>query len=93
MKTIHLQVLSPEKTLYEGEVTQVTLPGTLGQFTCLPGHAPLVSSLEKGVVSFAYNPSGNAGESTERFISIRSGFAEIKQNKMVVCVEKVEKQA
>ena len=40
-----LEILSPERTLFSGEVESVTLPGTLGEFTVLRHHAPLISSL------------------------------------------------
>lgn len=39
---LQLNIVSPEKELFNGEVSQVTLPGLLGQFTILPNHAPIV---------------------------------------------------
>lgn len=47
-----LEILSPERTLFSGEVESVTLPGTLGEFTVLRHHAPLISSLTAGEVRF-----------------------------------------
>lgn len=43
-----LRIVSPEKVLYKGEVQMVRLPGTVGQFTILDHHAPLVSTLTAG---------------------------------------------
>jgi F-type H+-transporting ATPase subunit epsilon len=49
---LQLNIVSPEKELFNGEVSQVTLPGLLGQFTILPNHAPIVSSLKKGEIIY-----------------------------------------
>lgn len=48
MKKLHLNIVSPEKELFNGEVESVTLPGTMGSFSILPQHAPIVSSLGTG---------------------------------------------
>ena len=40
MKELHLSIVSPEKSVFDGEVKIVTLPGTVGLFSILPGHAP-----------------------------------------------------
>ena len=45
-----LKIVSPERVEFDGEVGSVTLPGTLGSFEVLTGHAPIISSLEKGKV-------------------------------------------
>ena len=42
MKELHLSIVSPEKSVFDGEVKIVTLPGTVGSFSILPGHAPIV---------------------------------------------------
>ena len=47
-KELHLTVVSPERTVYDGKVLSVTLPGEVGSFQILPGHAPLISSLGAG---------------------------------------------
>ena len=47
-----LEILSPERTLYSGEVERVTLPGALGEFTVLRRHAPIISALVKGEVKY-----------------------------------------
>ena len=48
MKELHLNIVSPEKEVFNGEVKSVTLPGTSGVFSILPQHAPIVSSLQEG---------------------------------------------
>jgi len=47
---MNLQVLTPDKTIYEGEVDSVIVPGSKGSFEVLHNHAPIVSSLNKGEV-------------------------------------------
>ncbi len=76
-----LKVISPEKVIFTGEVESVIVPGTLGEFEILVGHAPLISSLEKGVVT--YLPKG--GEKTQ--LDIMGGFVEVQKNEISLCVE------
>jgi len=75
-----LELISPEKILFSGEVELVTLPGSLGSFTILPGHAAIISTLEKGKLIYR-----TGGKDTE--IKIESGFVEGKQNQITVCIE------
>ncbi len=75
-----LLLLSPEKTLFDGEVKSVTLPGTKGIFTVWEHHAPLLSTLGKGKVVC------KAG-GIERYFQINGGFVEVKNNVISVCVE------
>ena len=76
-----LKVISPEKIIFTGQVDSVVVPGTLGEFEILVGHAPLISSLEKGVV--IYQPTG--GEKTR--LDIMGGFVEVQKNEISLCVE------
>lgn len=75
-----LTIISPEKTLFEGEVQAVFLPGTKGAFEVLSHHAPVISSLAKGSVSWRI---GGELES----IDIASGFMKFQDEQMSVCVE------
>ena len=52
MKELHLSIVSPEKSIFDGDVKIVTLPGMIGSFSILPGHAPIVSSLKAGTLSY-----------------------------------------
>ena len=52
MKKLSLNIISPEKEIYNGEVESVTLPGMAGAFTILPQHAPIVSSLRAGKLTY-----------------------------------------
>ncbi len=73
-------VLSPEKEIFKGEADRVKVPGAGGQFEILNGHAPIVSSLDHGVVSI----TKAGGESVS--IAIRQGFVEVLQNEVSVLV-------
>ncbi len=77
---ISLTVLTPEKTLLEKLVSKVELPGTKGRFMVLYNHEPLISSLDEGQV--VYESEGV----TER-ISVKDGFVEVHDNKVIVCAE------
>ena len=76
-----LEILSPKRTLYNGDVDVVTLPGTLGRFTILQDHAPMISSLKEGIIRI----KPYEGEEVE--LSIKGGFVEVKRNQVSVCVE------
>lgn len=75
-----LDVISPERTLVHAAVEAVELPGTKGRFVVLLDHAPLISSLEKGVIAY------RNGEGTDK-VAISSGFVEVNDNHVVACVE------
>ena len=75
-----LDVISPERTLVHAAVEAVELPGTKGRFEVLLDHAPLISSLEKGVIDY------RNGEGTDK-VAISSGFVEVNDNHVVACVE------
>lgn len=77
---LRLRIIAPDRLVFEGEVESVTLPGTVGAFTVLNNHAPIITSLEKGRIS--YNGANGPGK-----VAVRSGFAEVKDNVLSVCVE------
>jgi F-type H+-transporting ATPase subunit epsilon len=77
---ISLHIVSPEGTLVEQAVSAVTLPGTIGPFEVLKNHAPIISSLEKGDIVYV-------SEGAERRLPIASGFVEVHDNQVDVCVE------
>ena len=77
---MNVSILSPLKTLFQGEAISVNLPGKIGAFTVLENHAPIVSTLDKGVITIT-----NKEENTE--IEIVSGFVEVHDNEITICVE------
>ena len=80
MDKIKLHILSPEGTLVEAEVSQVTLPGVVSAFTVLKDHAPLITALVRGDIRYV-----EAG--AEKRIPVREGFVEVKDNTVSCCVE------
>ena len=78
---MQLQLITPEKILFEGDASYVAVPGTLGDFGVLLGHEPFISTLRPGVVGVDLA----TGEKKE--FSVESGIAEITPEKCVLLVE------
>ena len=77
-----LKVLTPEGAVFEGAVEAVFLPGTKGRFEVLPGHAPIISSLDAGSVTWR-------SEGKESEISIKTGALILDKNELKLCVQTV----
>ena len=73
MATFHFDLVSPEKLLFSGEVDQVDVPGSEGEFGVLAGHAPLVSSLRPGIMRVTVN------NETQNMV-VLGGFAEMSSD-------------
>lgn len=78
---LRLRIVSPEKVEFDGEVESVLVPGTLGSFEILNDHAPIISSLEKGMVEYATREG-------KQQLMILGGFVEVQKNVVSLCVEK-----
>lgn len=78
---LKLKIVSPERVEFDGEVESVFVPGTLGRFEVLIGHAPIISSLENGIVEYVKAD----GERVQ--LEISGGFAEVQKNKVSLCIE------
>ena len=70
MATFHFDLVSPEKLLFSGEVTQVDVPGSEGDFGVRAGHAPIVTTLRPGILVI-YRDGG------ELRVVVNGGFAEV----------------
>ena len=70
MTTFHFDLVSPEKLLFSGEVEQVDVPGSEGEFGVLAGHAPLVTTLRPGILVIR-------GERDALRVVVDAGFAEV----------------
>lgn len=81
MADFHFSLVSPEKELYAGEAAAVSIPGTEGTFEALPGHAPFMSTLSPGILSF----KGQQGE--EQRFYVRGGFADVTSTGVTVLAE------
>ena len=78
---MHLEIITPDRKLFDGEVTQVQLPGSKGSFTILNNHAPIISTLESGIIK-VQDTSGR-----EHSFKTNGGVVENLSNKIVVLVE------
>ena len=74
-----LTIVSPERILFQGVAKSVTVPGTKGEFEVLNQHAPIISSLKAGKLSYQ--------SSEKQTINILGGFIEVANNEVSVCVE------
>ncbi|ETZ24042.1 MULTISPECIES: ATP synthase F1 subunit epsilon [Pedobacter] len=77
-----LEILTPDKKVFEGDVTAVTVPGTMGSFQILHDHAPIISTLEDGPVIIKCK----TGDQT---FTIKGGVVEVLKNKIIVLAEGV----
>jgi F-type H+-transporting ATPase subunit epsilon len=79
---MNLEILTPEKKLYSGNVYGVQLPGISGLFEVLEKHAPLVSALKAGRLKVLRDRSNHTS-----FFDIQGGFVEVINNNVTVLVE------
>jgi F-type H+-transporting ATPase subunit epsilon len=78
--TFHFSLVSPERELFSGDVSQVDAPGVEGEFGVLPKHAPFMTTLKPGVVKIY-----EAGEITPVFV--RGGFADVTPEGLTILAE------
>ncbi len=78
---LNLRVITPTATLCDCKVEKISLPGALSPFTILENHAPIVSLLQKGKVSYTTE------DGAEHTLSISSGFVKMESNRAELCVE------
>jgi F-type H+-transporting ATPase subunit epsilon len=76
-----LEITTPDKKVFSGDVNLVQLPGTSGSFEILNDHAPLISTLTKGKIKIIDE------EKKTQFFEINSGVVEVLKNKIVVLAE------
>ena len=79
-----LEILTPERKIFSGDVFGVQLPGISGLFEILDRHAPMVSALKAGKLKILKDKSSSSS------YSIQGGFVEILNNKTTVLVEGAE---
>jgi F-type H+-transporting ATPase subunit epsilon len=80
-----LEILTPERKIYQSEVYGIILPGVQGYFELLDNHAPIVASLGNGNMKVLKDKNNNVEE-----YKINGGFVEMSNNKTVVLVESAE---
>jgi len=78
---MNITVLSPDKEIFQGEITSVKVPGTSGQFEVLSNHAPIVSSLDDGQVRIIKS------DGERMTFKIERGFIEVLNNEVSLLVQ------
>ncbi len=82
--TFQLEIVTPEKKVVETTAEEVQIPGKNGYLGVLPGHAPLITELAVGEITFREN-------STEQHLAVAWGFAEVLPNKVTILAESAER--
>jgi F-type H+-transporting ATPase subunit epsilon len=86
-KAFTLEIVTPVRVVFQGEVTSFSAPGTLGGFQVLYNHAPLLSSLGIGIIKV------RDVEGRDALYATAGGFVEVKDNRAVVLAESAETSA
>ena len=76
-----LEIITPEKKVYEGDVKSVLLPGTNGKFEILNNHAPIISTLTAGQVRIINN------NDKKELFDINGGVIEMQNNKIIILAD------
>lgn len=80
---MYLEIVTPDKKVFGGDIESVTLPGADGSFGVLKNHAPIIATLAKGTVKVT-----DAKKAIENF-EINGGVVEVLNNKIIVLAERV----
>jgi F-type H+-transporting ATPase subunit epsilon len=83
MSTLRLEIVTPERKLYEEDVNMVVVKGQAGELGILPNHIPLVTPLKIAPVKAKKN-------GTEEWIAVHGGFMEVRKDKVVILAEAAE---
>lgn len=79
---MYLEIITPDRTVFEGEVESAKFPGSEGSFQVLENHAPMISSLGRGTVTYK-NKAG------EHELEVDGGVVEVLKNKVILLAESV----
>jgi F-type H+-transporting ATPase subunit epsilon len=84
MAELYLEIISPSKIVYKGNILSVTIPGTLGSFQVLKNHAPLLSTFEIGLVKI------KESENSTKYFATGGGTVEVLNNNILVLADSLE---
>ncbi len=84
LNSMHLEILTPEKKIFEGEVKIATFPGADGSFQVMDNHAPLISLLKEGTVVYK-------GKDLNNNLNITGGVVEVLSNKVILLADGLAK--
>ncbi len=76
-----LEIITPDKKIFEGDIKSIRVPGKKGSFQVLKDHAPIISTLENGLVYIVDQ------EGKETNLEINGGVIEVKMNKIILLAE------
>ena len=82
MSTIHVDVVSAEESIFEGEAEFVALPGESGELGILPQHTPLITRIKPGAVRIKV-----PGRADEEFVFVAGGILEVQPNRVTVLAD------
>lgn len=82
MHTFHVDVVSAEESIFEGEAEFVALPGESGELGILPQHTPLITRIRPGAVRIKV-----AGRAEEEFVFVAGGILEVQPNRVTVLAD------
>jgi len=83
-KVLNLEIVTPTKVIFKGDVISFSAPGVMGGFQILYNHAPMLSEIGVGVVKLQ-QPNGS-----ETFYATSGGFVDVLNNRVIVLAETVE---
>lgn len=83
-EVLYLEIITPAKTVYKGNIESVTIPGVKGTFQVLKNHAPLISVFEVGLVKVKEN------DNTTKYFATGGGTAEVLKNNVLVLADSLE---
>ncbi len=78
---MHIEIITPDATIFNGEVSLAQFPGKDGSFEILNLHAPIVSVLKKGKIKLVDQ------EKQTRYFDVKGGIIEVRQNRIIVLAE------
>jgi F-type H+-transporting ATPase subunit epsilon len=81
---MRIDIITPDKKIYEGEIKSVRVPGKKGSFQVLKDHAPIISTLESGSV-FMVEENGD-----QKVFEVSGGVIEVKANKIILLADSVK---
>ncbi len=81
---IYIEIVTPEKILYQGEITRISAPGAYGEFQALPEHAPFFTSLEIGKMYM------DTADGENQWAAVHGGYFQIMDNRATVLADNAE---
>ncbi|MDR1330984.1 MAG: F0F1 ATP synthase subunit epsilon [Tannerella sp.] len=81
---LQMKIYSPLGVIYDGPVLSVAFPGAAGGFAVYPSHAPIIAALKAGVITY------HTESHEPQTVSVKSGFVEVNDNLVTVCVEEAQ---